>query len=457
MGLGEAIARRGRRRAPGEFRAVQRGARPAVDRRRAGGDRHRVGPPAQAARRARGVARHRHGPVARSLASREVVHHLDLVLPTRRGARGTVSNAAIVQARDQLGAAPLAALFTQTATDVGPRRGRRPSAGAGWPSTASTAPRCASPTRRRTRPHFGRAAEPRWRGRGGYPQLRLVALMVLRAHLLAGAAFGAYRTSELALATHGLGRSSPSTRSSSWTAASAATPSSTRSATPDRDRHWLVRARSGPTALTPARRRALRPRRCPRRAAPQPRDPRASIPTCRPRSASAPSASSAAASAPYCSSPRCSIPSPIRPPSSSRSTTSAGNSNSPSTKLKTHTLRARRGAAQQGARPRRAGSVGAAARLQPRPPRHGRASPARRRAARCASAIRHALHVVRALLAHRVGHVARARCPGASRRLLDELALLRPARAAAAPLPARRQDQDEQLSAQSPASSEVSR
>src|SRR4029450_12809776 len=50
----------------------------------------------------------------RSIA--EVVHHLDLVLPPRGGGRGRVSNAAIVQARDQLGAAPLAAVFTQTAT-----------------------------------------------------------------------------------------------------------------------------------------------------------------------------------------------------------------------------------------------------------------------------------------------------------------------------------------------------
>jgi hypothetical protein len=41
----------------------------------------------------------------RSIA--EVVHHLDLVLPPRGGGRGRVSNAAIVQARDQLGAAPL--------------------------------------------------------------------------------------------------------------------------------------------------------------------------------------------------------------------------------------------------------------------------------------------------------------------------------------------------------------
>src|SRR5438309_9851947 len=49
----------------------------------------------------------------RSIA--QVVQHLDLVLPTRHGGRGHVTNAAIVQARDQLGAKPLAALFAQTA------------------------------------------------------------------------------------------------------------------------------------------------------------------------------------------------------------------------------------------------------------------------------------------------------------------------------------------------------
>src|SRR5437764_809884 len=42
----------------------------------------------------------------RSIA--EVVHHLDLVLPAPGGGRGRISNAAIVQARDQLRAAPLA-------------------------------------------------------------------------------------------------------------------------------------------------------------------------------------------------------------------------------------------------------------------------------------------------------------------------------------------------------------
>jgi hypothetical protein len=44
-------------------------------------------------------------------ASRKVLGHLDPVVPSEGGARQHVTNAAIVQPRDQLGAAPLAALF----------------------------------------------------------------------------------------------------------------------------------------------------------------------------------------------------------------------------------------------------------------------------------------------------------------------------------------------------------
>src|SRR5262249_59071688 len=55
----------------------------------------------------------------RDRSIREVVRHLDLVLPTRAG-RGTVSGAAIAQARDRLGPEPLAALFAQTAAVWGP-------------------------------------------------------------------------------------------------------------------------------------------------------------------------------------------------------------------------------------------------------------------------------------------------------------------------------------------------
>src|SRR5262249_10164535 len=55
----------------------------------------------------------------RDRSTREVVRHLDLVLPTRRG-RGTVRGAAIARARERLGPAPLAALFAQTAAVWGP-------------------------------------------------------------------------------------------------------------------------------------------------------------------------------------------------------------------------------------------------------------------------------------------------------------------------------------------------
>ena len=133
----------------------------------------------------------------RSIA--QVVHHLDLVVPTPSGVRRRVTNAAIVQARDQLGAAPLAALFTQTAQAWAP-----PAAAADrWRGLAvygldGTTLRVADTPENVA--HFGRP--PSRHGEGaGYPQLRLVALLALRAHLLAAAAFGPYRTSECALAT----------------------------------------------------------------------------------------------------------------------------------------------------------------------------------------------------------------------------------------------------------------
>src|SRR5262249_1996856 len=59
----------------------------------------------------------------RDRSIREVVRHLDLVLPTRTG-RGTVSGAAIAQARDRLGPEPLGTLHAGGGR-VGPRRGRR--------------------------------------------------------------------------------------------------------------------------------------------------------------------------------------------------------------------------------------------------------------------------------------------------------------------------------------------
>src|SRR5438552_3700861 len=180
----------------------------------------------------------------RSIA--QVVQHLDLVLPTRNGGRGHVTNAAFVQARDQLSAAPLAALFAQTA--------------AVWSTAAADTTRWrglavygldgttlrVADTRENVA-HFGRPGSRSGEG-AGYPQLRLVALSVLRQHLVAAAALGPYRTSELTLAA------------TLW----AAVPDHAlvildrgfcsyalfhALADPARQRHWLVRAKTGRTAL----------------------------------------------------------------------------------------------------------------------------------------------------------------------------------------------------------------
>src|SRR5213078_221664 len=104
--------------------------------------------------------------------------------------------------------------------------------------------------------------------------------------------------------------------------------------------------------------------------------------------------------------------------------------------------RARGGAAQSGPDPRRAGSVGLAARLQPPPPRDEPRRPARGRAAAAPELSPRAPR----LLAHGLALAAwRPAAPprGAARRTRA----LRAPGAPAAPLPARRQDQDEQLSA----------
>lgn len=126
----------------------------------------------------------------------EVVHHLDLVLPDLTG-RPEVDRSAVIQARDRLGCAPLAVLFAETA-----RRWAGEAAEAlrwrgltvyGVDGTTMRIPDTADNELVFGRPHSGRSA-------GAYPQLRLVALMVLRAHLLADLVPGSYSTGEQTLA-----------------------------------------------------------------------------------------------------------------------------------------------------------------------------------------------------------------------------------------------------------------
>src|SRR5207247_8987380 len=110
--------------------------------------------------------------------------------------------------------------------------------------------------------------------------------------------------------------------------------------------------------------------------------------------------------------------------------------------------RARGGDAQSGADSRRAGSVGLAARLQPPPSRDEPCRPARRRVAAAPELSPRAPRPAR-LLAH--GLAVAARCPAAPPRgAARRTRALRAPGAPAAPLPARRQDQDEQLSPSTP-------
>jgi hypothetical protein len=180
----------------------------------------------------------------RSIA--EVVHHLDLVLPARDGGRGRISNAAIVQARDQLGAAPLAALFERTATAWAPPAAEE----ARWRGLAVYAldgTTLRVPDTADNVAAFGRP--PSRYGEGaGYPQLRLVALLAVRHHLLAGAAFGPYRTSEAELATR-VWEKIPDHAVVILDRGFASYALFHALADAAHQRHWLVRARGGRTAL----------------------------------------------------------------------------------------------------------------------------------------------------------------------------------------------------------------
>jgi len=129
----------------------------------------------------------------------EVVRHLHLVLPgvDPPARRPTVTGGAIVQARDRLGDQPLETLFTTTAAQWA-----RASANAHrWRGLAVygvDGSRLRIPDTPDNDQTFGRPKSGR--GRAGYPQVRLVALMVLRSHVLAGLVVGACAEGEVTLA-----------------------------------------------------------------------------------------------------------------------------------------------------------------------------------------------------------------------------------------------------------------
>ncbi len=131
----------------------------------------------------------------RSIAA--VVDHLDLVLPDAHGERGTVAEPSLVEGRERVGVAPLVELFCTTAAHwTGPSAERLMWRGLKVYGVDGTTLRV--PDTPDNDQFFGRPGTGR--DRAAYPQVRIVALMVLRSHLLAGAAMGPYDMQENTLA-----------------------------------------------------------------------------------------------------------------------------------------------------------------------------------------------------------------------------------------------------------------
>ena len=133
----------------------------------------------------------------RDRSIQDIVRHLNLVLPDAKGPKGRVSGAAIVQARDRLGAEPLAALFGDTA-DNWTRASAHEHRWRGLAVYGIDGTTLRIPDTEANDAAFGRPGASR--GRAAYPQVRVVATMVLRSHLLAAVEFGPVASSELKLA-----------------------------------------------------------------------------------------------------------------------------------------------------------------------------------------------------------------------------------------------------------------
>ena len=182
----------------------------------------------------------------RDRSIQEVVRHLDLVLPGAARARPSVSGGAVVQARDRLGPQPLAWLFEHTA--------------AGWATASADDHRWRGlavfgvdgttlrvPDSAENDAEFGRPGTSRGGAAAGYPQVRVVALLVLRSHLLAALALGPYRAGELPLAET-LWPKLPDRSLLIMDREFATYALFQRLADPSRHRHWLTRAKTGNNA-----------------------------------------------------------------------------------------------------------------------------------------------------------------------------------------------------------------
>lgn len=132
----------------------------------------------------------------RDLSMRELVATLDLALPGSRGIR--VAPSSIVQARARLGDEPLKWLFERTASTWA-HTSARTHAWRGLALYGADGTTVRVPDSEENREHFGGQAT-RWDSTSGYPLARIVTLMALRSHILAGARFGPHATHETILA-----------------------------------------------------------------------------------------------------------------------------------------------------------------------------------------------------------------------------------------------------------------
>ena len=127
----------------------------------------------------------------------EVVDKLNLALPDSH--RSSVAPSAIVQARRRCGEEPMEWLFMRSAEEWAHRSADQNR----WRGLAVYGVDGSSlrvPDSDVNRQHFGGHSGGEKRGDSGYPLARVVALMVLRSHLLASVRFGPYATGEVTYA-----------------------------------------------------------------------------------------------------------------------------------------------------------------------------------------------------------------------------------------------------------------
>ena len=135
--------------------------------------------------------------LVRNLPIERVVDKLELALPDRKDS--LVAKSAVSKARSRLGEDPLAYLFAATAAEWATRS----AATDRWRGLAlygldGTTMRVADSPENRAA--FGGQRAGAGRGDSGYPQVRVVAMMALRSHLISGFRFADYGTGETTLA-----------------------------------------------------------------------------------------------------------------------------------------------------------------------------------------------------------------------------------------------------------------